>query len=122
MNILLQALVLDSIPMPATPPVNKTFGRGFQGNAGERGQQNASRKAAGTQHPLAPIAGGTAEQQSTDIENQAFSGNAAKSRPQLQMAASPAQQRAEAAERKTRKSQAPSHFTGRLNLKRTQRQ
>ncbi|KAK9908962.1 hypothetical protein WJX75_005246 [Coccomyxa subellipsoidea] len=30
---LLQALVADSIPMPAAPPVKNTFGRGFQGMA-----------------------------------------------------------------------------------------
>lgn len=118
-----QALVAVSIPMPTAPPVKKTFGRGFQGMGSEPGKHKASRIASGTQHPSAPNEKGTAEQQSTGIENQAFSGNAARPRPQLQMAASPAQQRAEAAERKTKRVQTPvPHFTGRLNLKRTRRQ
>ncbi len=118
-----QALVADSIPMHTAPAPGKTFGRGFHGMASDHAQ-NASRNgghAASAEHPPAPIAAENEQPQGAENDRQAFSGGVAKPRPQLQIGVSPAQQRAEAVERKTKRSQTPAAATGRLNLKRTRR-
>ncbi len=87
--------------------------------------QNASRNGvheASAEHLPAPIRTKKIEQpQNEENDRKAFSGGVADPWPQLQIGVSPAQQRAEAVERKTKRSPTPAAAAGRLKLKRTRR-
>lgn len=125
-----QALVADSIPMPAmdmSAPRKRTPGSQEHQTAnvsiGGHRTSSAIRHADKWPHQSAPGSGGMTEHMRTDTDNQAAGGSSAKSRPQIRLPDPPNQLQDQvrnamrkAAAKKPQKPAGPA-----LNLKRRQR-